>query len=55
MFKIKYECKLELKTPGIMKLFGSIKKLIDKTKKGENMPRLRTVEVVVGHFNLVDN
>ena len=33
MFKIKYGYKLELQTSEKMKLFGSTKKLIDKTKK----------------------
>ena len=36
-----------------MKLFGSAKKLIDKTKNGENVPNLEVVEVV--QFILVDN
>ena len=27
-------------------LFGSVKKLIDKTKNGENVPNLEVVEVV---------
>ena len=29
--------KLELQMPGTMKLFASTKKLIDKTKNGENV------------------
>ena len=33
MFKIKGGYKLELQTLEIMKLFGSTKKLIDKTKR----------------------
>ena len=33
VFKIKDGYKLELQTPETMKLFGSTKKLIDKTKK----------------------
>ena len=35
VFKIKYGCKLELEMPETMKLFGSTKKFIDKTKTGE--------------------
>ena len=31
------------------------KKLIDKTKKGENLPSLEVVEVVLVQYNLVDN
>ena len=38
-----------------MKLFGSTKKLIDKTKDRENMPSLEVVEVVLVHCNLADN
>ena len=38
-----------------MKLFGSTKKLIDKTKHGENVPSIEVFEVVLVHCNLVDN
>ena len=38
-----------------MKLFRSTKKLIDKTKNGENVPSLEVVEVVLVQCNLVDN
>ena len=38
-----------------MKLFGSTKKLIDKTRNGENVPSLGIVEVVLVQCNLVDN
>ena len=34
------EYKLELKRPEIMKLFGSTKKLLGKTKNGENVEAL---------------
>ena len=47
VFKIKDGYKLELQTPESMKLFGSTKKLIDKTKNGENVPNLEVVEVVL--------
>ena len=47
--------KLELQTSGTMKLFGSTKKLIDKTKNGENIPSLQVVEVALVQCNLVDN
>ena len=36
MFKMKDGYKLELQTPETMKLFGSKKKLMDKTKKRHN-------------------
>ena len=47
--------KLELQTSETIKLFGSTKKLIDKTKNGENIPSLQVVEVVLVQCNLVDN
>ena len=39
-----------------MKLFGSTKKLIDKTKNGEKvpLPSIEVVEVVLVQCNLVD-
>ena len=52
MSYIKY--KLELKTPETIQLFGSTKKLIDKTKNGEKVPSLEVVEVVLVQCNLVD-
>ena len=48
VIKIKDGYKLELQTPETMKLFGSTKELIDKTKNGENVP-------VLVQCNLVDN
>ena len=38
-----------------MKLVGTSKKLIDKTKNGKNVPSLEVVEVVLVQCNLVDN
>ena len=37
-----------------MKLFDT-KKLINKTKKRENLPSLEVVEVVLVQYNLADN
>ena len=54
MLKIKYVYKIELKTPKTMKLFGSTKNLVKKTKKGEKVPSLELIEVVLLHCNLVD-
>ena len=54
VFKIKDGYELEVKTPETMKLFGSIKKLIDKTSNGEKVPSLEVVEVVLVQCNLVD-
>ena len=55
MFKLKNGYKPELQTSETMKLFGSTKKIIDKTKNGENVPSLEVVEVVLVQGNLVDN
>ena len=38
-----------------MKLLGSTKKVVDKDKKGENVPKRESVEVVLVHCNLVKN
>ena len=38
-----------------MKLLGSTKKVVDKDKNGENIPKLQSAEVVLVHFNLVKN
>ena len=55
MFKIKDGYKVELQMPETMKLLGGTKKLIDRTKNGENVPGLEVVEVVLVQCNLVDN
>ena len=41
VFKTKDRHKLELQTPDTLKLFGSTKDLIHKTKNGENVPVLK--------------
>ena len=38
-----------------MKLLGSTKKVVDKDKNGEYVPKLESVEVVLVHCNLVKN
>ena len=55
MFKMKNGYKLRLQTPETIKLCGSTKKIIDKTKNGEHIPSLEVVELVLVHCNLVDN
>ena len=40
-------------TPEAMKLLGSTKKILDKDKDGENIPKLESAEVVLVHCNLV--
>ena len=46
---------MELVTLGIMKLIESTGKDVDKDKDGENVPKLKSVEVVLVRFNLVRN
>ena len=46
MSKMKDGYKLELQTPENIKLFGSTKQLVEKTKNGENEPSLVVFEVV---------
>ena len=55
VFKIKVGYEIELQTPKTMKLFGSTKKLIDKTKTGQNILSLEVGELVSVQSNLVDN
>ena len=38
-----------------MQLLRSSKKVIDKSKDGDIVPRLETLEVVLAHCNLVNN
>ena len=42
-------------SPESMRLLGSTKKDIDQNKDRENEPKLKSVEVVYVHFNLVNN
>ena len=53
--KIKSRYYLELLTPETMKLLGSTESKITKDKNGENVPHLEIVELVLVHFNLVNN
>ena len=46
VFKIKDKYELKLQMSETMRLFGSKKILINKTKSGENIPSLEVVEVV---------
>ena len=55
VFKIKSGYKLELLTPETMKLLGSTNKVVDKDKDGENVPKLKSAELVLVHCNLVKN
>ena len=55
MLKIKDVYKLELQTSETMKLFGTIRKLIDKTNKVKYVLSLELVEVVLVQCSLGDN
>ena len=55
VFKIKTGYKLELLLKETMKLLASTKDIIDIDKNSENVPRLKNVEVVSVHCNLVNN
>ena len=54
-FKIKAGYYIELLTPEIMKLLGNTKSKITKDENGENVPHLKTTEVVLIHFNIDNN
>ena len=43
VLNVKDGYRLKLQTPETIKLFGSTKKLIDKSQNGENVPRLEVV------------
>ena len=55
VFKVKTGYKLELLSKETMKLLGSEKDIIDSDKNSENVPRLENVEVVLVHYNLVND
>ena len=55
VFKVKTGCKLELLSPKILKLLGSVNKDVNQDKDGEDVPKLESVEVILLHCNLVNN
>ena len=54
-FKIKSGYSLELLTSKTMKLLASTKNKITKDKNGKNLPHLEITEVILVHFNIVNN
>ena len=42
-------------TPETMRLLGSTKKDVDANKNSKNVPKLKSVEVVLVHCNLVNS
>ena len=53
--KLKAEIIFKFLTPETMKLLGSTESKITEDKKGENVPHLEAVELVLVHCNLVNN
>ena len=54
-FKIKNRYSLELLTSETMKLLGSTENKITKNKNGENVPHFKNTEVVLVHFDIINN
>ena len=55
VFKVKDGYKPELQRPENMKIFGSAKKLRNKTKNVENVPILEELGVILAQCNLENN
>ena len=55
MFKISTGYKLELLSEETMRSLGSTKRVIDKDKNSENVPKLESIEVVFMHCNVAEN
>ena len=55
VFKVKTGCTLELLSSETMKLLGSTKNDVDQDKDGEDVPKLESAEIVLVHYNLVNN
>ena len=54
-FKIKTGYYLETLSPETMKLLGNPESKIAKEENGESLPHLEITEVVLFHYNIVDN
>ena len=54
-FTIKNGYSLELLTPETMKLLGNTENKITKHKNGEDVLHLKITEVVLVHYNIVNN
>ena len=55
VFKIKTGYELELLSPETIRLLGDTKKDADQEKDGKDAPKLEALELVLVHFNLVNN
>ena len=54
-FRITAGCYLELLMPDTIKLLGSTKSKITKDENGEKVPHLKITEVLLLHFDIVNN
>ena len=55
VFKVKAGYYLGLSTPETMKTLESTKSKINKDTNGENMPHIEITEVILVHWNIVNN
>ena len=55
VFRIKTGCKIELLSSETMKLLESTTEDVDQDKDGEDVPKLKSFEVVLVHRNLLNN
>ena len=55
VFRIKKCYKLELLSKETMRLIASTEKVIDIDKNGENVPKLEIVDVILMHYNVINN
>ena len=54
-FKIESEYYLELLTLETMKLRGSTEEKMTNNNNGENVPHLENIEVILVHYNIINN
>ena len=55
VFRVKTGCKIELLSSETMKLLESTTEDVDQDKDGEDVPKLKSFEVVLVHRNLLNN
>ena len=55
VFKIKSGYKVELLSKEMIKLLGSMSNSIDKDKNSKLVPKLKSVDLVLVHYNVVNN
>ena len=52
---MKIDYKLDLLSKETTKLLGRTEKVIGKDKNGENVPKLEIVDVILIHYNAINN